>query len=399
MATFALPEKATPVLEYPFLLRLKNALLAYCTYVGQTLWPEGLAVLYPHPLWLGWATPLAAAGFLAAATILSLRPARRRPALAAGWLWFLVVLLPAIGIVPISHHAMADRYTYLSMIGLTLAPAFTFPGEPGAVRVRAAIACASTVMLIAAVALTRTQVGFWQDSATLFRHALAVTPDNSIARLNLAAALAESGQGPEAVEHCRAAVRLDPGDHEVLTTCGSILADEGAEEEAFDHYRRALAIWPDSPAALNNLGALLSAQNRHLEAVSLLERAIALQPDLGKAYNNLGNALLQLGRKQEALERFRESVRLATRNPKAHYNLGNLLAGIGREEEAAAEYRLALEIDPGFADAWNNLGGLALGRGDLPLGRDYLRRAMELEPNNRAFRENFEAVQAADAGR
>jgi len=391
----------TPLTAYPLGPRLANALVSYAAYIGKTLWPARLAVFYPHPGHaINWPSAFAAGFLLAAVTFFVVRQAARRPWLPVGWLWYLGSLVPVIGFVQVGAQAMADRYSYVPLIGLMIMPAWQVAHglreQPIPRRFLAGVACALPILL---ALLTRAQVGTWRDSETLFRHALAVTGPNAVAHLNLAAALREKGRGDEARFHASEAVRLDPADPAGLNTYGLLLADRGDFREALGLYRRALRAAPDDAALHNNLGLALNELGRPAEAMKELEAAIALQPGFDRAYNNLGNAYLLEGREREALESFRESLRLRPENHRTRFNLGNLLHRLGRDEEAVAEYGETIRLHPRFADAHNNLGIVLAGQGRLREAEAAFLRATELDPGNRAFQENLASASAALAGR
>jgi hypothetical protein len=198
--------------EYPLPLRAGNATVSVVRYLALALWPSDLAVFYPHPgATLGAATVLAAAALVAAITVLALRAARRRPHLAAGWFWFLVTLSPVLGVVQVGAQAMADRYTYVPLTGVTIAAAW---GAAALTRrhrrARALTGVAGAAILVLLGMGARRQAGTWNSSVTLFEHALAVTRDNYVAHDNLAIALSLQGRTREALLHALQAQRLHP---------------------------------------------------------------------------------------------------------------------------------------------------------------------------------------------
>lgn len=184
-----------PLEALPWDLRFANAAVSYVAYLGKAFLPRDLAVFYPFPQTIPLGQTLGAVALLAALTILAVRRVRESPWLLVGWLWFLGTLVPVIGLVQVGRQAMADRYTYLPCIGLFLAVVW---GMAELVERRAALRPALAVCAVLAVlvltALTQGQVRHWQDSVTLFRHALAVTGDNELARRGLDRALAARRQ-------------------------------------------------------------------------------------------------------------------------------------------------------------------------------------------------------------
>ncbi len=241
--------------------RLGNAVIAVVRYVGKFLLPFDLAVLYPHPGHWPARQIVAALCVIGGLTAIAGWQLRRRPWIAIGWCWFLGTLVPVIGIVQVGLQSMADRYTYLTMLGVQIAGLWTlreWVTSPGARRPWAIVGAG---VLLACAARTWNQQGVWQNSFTLFDHALAVTADNYLAHNNR----------------------------------GIYLGDAGRTAEAVEDYRRALAIRPDYAEANNNLGRILVQEGRPAEAVPLLRRAVAARPTQLEARNNLANALSDAG--------------------------------------------------------------------------------------------------------
>jgi tetratricopeptide (TPR) repeat protein len=373
-------EAVAPLEAFPLGARVGNALLAYVGYLGKMLWPTRLAVYYPHPgPGVSAARALGSGLFLALVTGLVLGPGRRRPYLAVGWLWYLGTLVPVIGLVQVGGQAMADRYTYVPLVGLFLLLvwgvtdlALTW-GLP-----RRYLAAAAAVVLSACAALTWAQVGYWQSTGHLWERAAAVTEKNVLAHVNLGAWYRERGRLSAARKEFEKAVAVDPGLLEPHVNLGNVLSDLGlweralAEyrkatdlapensvahfglgsvlhrlgrfEEALAAYRRAAALDPDNAGTRNNLGVVLQDLGRPNEALAEYRRAIALDPSYALAYNNLGIGLVERGELGEAIAAFRRAAALAPQEAQPHDNLAGALQQAGRLEEALAEYRKALEL-------------------------------------------------------
>jgi protein O-mannosyl-transferase len=230
--------------KFPLATRCQNAVLAYALYIAKAIVPLGLAPYYPHPgPQLSVARVVLAALFLAGVTLTSITQARRRPYLLFGWLWFLGTLVPVIGLVQIGGQQWADRYAYLPLIGLYFAivnlVASLVPATP---RGRRGLAVAATGMIAVYGCLGFMQVSQWHDGLRLFRHALAVTEDNEIARYNLAYALVRRGEFPEALVHLQRAIELAPGDPTAYYMAASALQEQGRSDEATEQLRRAMAL-------------------------------------------------------------------------------------------------------------------------------------------------------------
>jgi len=312
--------------------RMENVLLAYVRYIGKMFWPHNLAAFYPYP---GSPPPLwsvaGAAVVMGGITMLVLVAGRRRPYLPVGWLWYVGSLVPVIGLVQAGEQAMADRYTYVPLIGLFVMIAWGVPDlTAGCRRQKKLLATAAAGTLAALAAATWVQAGYWRSSATLFEHALQVTTENYMAHDGLA----------------------------------SDLAGRGRLVEAERHYREALRIKPDFAEAHNNLGVLLARQRKFDEAVAHFSQALRLRPALVRVHNNLGLALAQQGRPAEAMVQFAEAIRLIPDFAEAHNNLGLVLAQQGRLDEAIMHFSQAVRINPGDAEARRNLDAARLQQRD-----------------------------------
>ncbi len=382
----------------PLGARIGNALVAYVTYVVQTVWPRGLAVFYPLrpvPLW----EAVAAALLLAAVTLLVWWARRRRPYLLAGWLWYLVTLLPVIGLIKAGEQALADRFTYIPGIGLGIMAVWWLAEIAARSRAaRLAVAVTAAAALAAAVVTTRRQLAHWESNLTLFSHALAVTRDNQLAHTNLGEALTAAGRHEEALAHYREAVRLEPDSARLQTNLGIGLAARGERAAAHARYEHALRLDPGHAPAHFNLGVLLAAEGRVDDAMTQYRDAIRLRPDYAKAHSNLGLLLLQRGQPAEAVEHFATALRAAPRLMEARGNLALALEALGRPEEAVAQYREALRWSPRDPRLHHNLGGLLvdLGRPAEALGplREAVRLTQRRDP---ALLEQLAAAEASAA--
>jgi tetratricopeptide (TPR) repeat protein len=306
----------------PLGARIENGLVSGAVYIGKTLWPTRLAVFYPfperQPVWQAVAAGLLLAGI----AVLSLRSMRTRPYLAVGWFWYLITILPVIGIIQVGEQARADRYTYIPAIGLSLMLAWSGADAwrrwP---RARPALAGLCGAACVACVALTWQQLSYWESSKTLFLHADEVTENNPIA-------------------------------HGLL---GEAWKDEGRYDEALAEYRKALEINPRYVATLVNQGALLARLGRPGEAIAPLSQAVRFTPEDARAHVALGTALALQGRLNAALEQFETAVLVQPDYVEAHIALGNTLGNLGRMDGAIGEFSEALRLQPGSAEASQKL--------------------------------------------
>jgi tetratricopeptide (TPR) repeat protein len=365
-----------------FPARISNALAACAAYLGQMVWPAGMAPFYPYPG--HWSVGLVGLSVLVLGVISAgvLAGWRRRPWLLVGWLWYLGMLAPVIGFIQVGGAARADRYTYLPQIGLYLMVAWGAADLCGGRRwLRVVAGCAAAAVLAGLLAEARLQTTFWKDSITLWTHALDCTSDNHIAHNNLGVALAGQGRLAEAVAEYQRTLAIKPDYATAHNNLGLALAAQGRLAEAVPHYERALELQPDFAEAQNNLGGALTAQGRLAEAVPHYERALQLQPDFAEACYNLGNTLARQGRLADAVEQFERALRLKPDDFKARYNLGNALAKQGELAEAIQQFEWALRLAPGFAEAHNNLGNALTAQGRRAEAIQQFEQAIQLKPD------------------
>jgi protein O-mannosyl-transferase len=342
--------------EFPLGARGENALISYCRYLGKLFWPTDLAVFYPHPgHWPVWKVALAGA-VMVSISVLLFRQRRRYPLLLMGWLWYCGTLVPVIQLVQTGGHAMADRYTYIPSVGVLVVAVWGACELTRRWRYRVmALSVAGGAAALLCLALTRQQLGHWQDSETLFRHAVEVTENNYVAYDNLGTVLGQKGQLDEAIRQFREAVRLKPDHANARCNLGIALEKTGQTDEAIHQLQEAIRLKPDHANAHCNLGSALEKKGQMDEAMRQFQEAIRLQPDHADAHNNLGVNLGKRGQLDAAIDQLRESIRLRPNHAEAHNNLGTAFLQQGRTDEAIAQYREALRLKLDYTDAQNNL--------------------------------------------
>ena len=370
--------------------RVANALVSYVSYIGKMIWPHPLAVLYPHP---GMAPMWQVAGavlFLAGVTALVVRLARRYPYLAVGWLWYLGTLVPVIGLVQVGSQAMADRYTYVPLIGLFIMIAWGVPDILAGWRHRKTVLAISAGLLLSIfMVVTSLQIQHWHDSITLFNHTLKVTTRNFVVHNVLGNALALQGRQEEAIAHYAEALRINSQYADAHNNLGNLLARQGKQEEAIAHYAEALRINPQFAEAHYNLGNLLARQGKQEEVFAHYAEALRINPQYADAHNNLGNLLAHQGKQEEAIAHYAEALRINPQDAEAHYNLGIALARQGRQEEAIAHYAEALRINPKFAEAHYNLGNLLALQGRQEEAIAHYAEALRINPQDAEAHNNL----------
>lgn len=339
--------------------RIGNALVSYVKYITEMFWPEGLAVLYPHPIILPFWEVAGAALSLAIITVLVILVGRKRPYYVMGWLWYLGTLLPVIGLVQAGIQARADRFIYIPIIGLFIMVVFGISDILTGWRYKKlALVTSGALLLLVLMISTVLQVQIWRNSVTLFRHALLVTVNNDLIHNNLGVTLARQGDDREASDHYIKALEMNPHYSDAHYNLAALLARQGKDEEAIAHFIEALRIEPNRAEAHNDLGVILARQGKIQEATAHFAKAVSINPDYEEAYFNLGIALVQHARNKEAIPYFNEALRIKPKNDKIHNNLAVALAAVGRTGEAITHYNQALQINPGNTDAHYNLGSL-----------------------------------------
>lgn len=280
-------------------------------YLARLAWPAGLAVRYPEAdLHLALPAAVASALGVVAVTVLLLWQRRRQPLAAFGWLWFLVCLLPSLGLVQGGRLPLGDRYVYLAALGLWLPLAvLTVRLGTSRPRLRVPVACLAVAVVAALGVAASRQAGSWRDATSLWRHALAVTRDNDIAHLNLAVVLDDAGRREEALTHLEAAIRIRPRS-ETHFNAGNVCAALGLDDRAEAHYRTALRLNASLHEAAQNLGSLLGRAGRLDEARAVLMSAAQAAPGLASLQYNLAVVAVAQGDAAEAAVRCRRALEL-----------------------------------------------------------------------------------------
>lgn len=324
------PPRMSDAIVQTIVQRQENAVVCTLRYLEKMLRVDDLALLYPIRQTPMWQVALSAAALVAiSAAVVAFW--RSRPWLAAGWAWFLIALLPVIGVVrQVGFQAMADRYSYLPSIGIVMALVWSIPAawfEKPALRLRLGLAAGAVLIVLAS--FTIRQIGFWTDSVTLFTRTLAVTGPNDFAEYSLG---------------------------------GAYWMERHDLNSSIDHFNKALALRPDLSAAHNNLGLVLLSQKHPDLAIPHFALAVKLTPDSFEAQDNWGYALVARGDPAAAVAHFRQAIALSPFYLPARVNLGYSLTRIGRYDEAIAVYRAALREFPGQPDLQEGLARAEAGR-------------------------------------
>ncbi len=255
--------EATLVKLIPFKYRLGNALVAYAKYIAKMFWPSRLGILYPHP---GSTLPawqvIAAVCMLILISIAVILACRRHKYLFAGWFWFLGTLVPVIGLVQVGLQGMADRYTYVPLIGLFIIIAWGPIEIFGKLKYKTAVLSTAAIVILSVLSgLTWIQVGYWQNSFTLFEHTVAVTTNNDLMHYNLGSMYLREGKTDEAIKHYTESVKIKPDQPTIHNNLAILFGRQGKYDKAIESYREVLKYRPDDNTAYEAIRALEKMQN------------------------------------------------------------------------------------------------------------------------------------------
>ena len=370
--------------QYGLGVRIANAIVVYVGYIAKMIWPMNLSALYPHP---GNTLPIwqviTCALLLVGVTYLALRFSRKNQYIGVGWLWYLVTLVPVIGIVQVGQQAMADRYTYIPLIGLFVIIAWGIPDLLTRLRFtrHAILAVPAAFIIIALCGCTWIQIGYWNNGMTLYEHALKATSGHPMVHFVLADALFDKGEVGQAIKHFKKAIEIQPDLAEAHNGLGFVYAKQGKTDAAIAEFSKALKIKPNLASAHCNFGFVFMAQGNLDEAISHLSKAIKLDPSNAEAQCNLAFALSQRGDCDEAIEHYNQALKVNPDLAQAHIGLGIMLLMQDDTDEAIEHLSRSLEIDPNQAEAQLFMGFALQKQGELHNSIGYIRKAVKLKPD------------------
>ena len=383
-----------PLAQYTVADRISNAVVSYAAYLWKTVWPMELALFYPMEI---RTVPMVAASglFLVAVTVVVVRWARAYPYLLFGWFWYLVTMLPVIGIIKVGGAAMADRYTYVSLIGPFIALAWGAYDLSRALRIpKAALAAVSALVIGACMILSYIQIGFWKDGLTLFSRSLGVTRPNYVMLNSIGAEYIQQKKYAEALRYLHSALELFPHGHEANLNMGVALYYTGDYAGAIERCTRAVRANPDFLTAQEWLGKAYLAAGNMEGATTAFRRAIRPGRDNSPSYAGLGEALIYQNRLDEALRYTRLAIEAQPQNEKLYNNAGFILVRQGKADDAIVEFRTALKLNPDYARAHSNLGGALMQKNRIDEAVEHFETAVKLDPGNQSARENLKYAQA-----
>jgi len=355
--------KAVKSLEtYSILVRIENAILSCALYLKNTVWPADLAMYYPHPgTAISLPAVIGATLLLAALTAVAVTQWKKQPWLGVGWFWFLGTLMPVIGLVQIGDQQMADRYTYIPLVGIFMAVAWGVPRVmEGDFAKRYVLPIAATAVVVMSAVLAWNQTRYWRDDVTLLDRTIAVTTDNAFARDNL----------------------------------GVVLFNKGSIAAAARQFEMAVQIQPKKSTAQFNLGRAYFMLNQPEKAAASLEQAVELQPADGLAHYYLGRIAKNAGDWNRAERHLYQSVRLRPDDADAHYHLGTVYQTQNKLPLAERQFQRSIALEPNVAGTYNNLGFVQMGLGKRDAAIASFKKSLELAPGWEPALENLRLATA-----
>ena len=369
---------------HPLLIRIENAVVSYVVYLYKMIWPVDLAIFYPFPDTIPAWQIIGSILFLLVVTGLSLAASRAKPYLIIGWLWFLGVLFPLIGLVQVGlWPALADRHAYVPMIGIFIIIAWGIPDLLSKSHFKKTILVLPTACLIIVLFWgTRTQLSFWTDTYTLFNRALAVTENNYLAYRLVGKELALKGEHKASEKHLLTALKIKPDDPDTLQELGELAYKNNEYDKALEYYQNAFLFRPWKVEIIFMIGDLLLKTGKPDKAIVYYSEALVLNPSVPEIYNKLGVALFTKQAFEEARQKFEMAVRLNPEFDKAYYNLGLVALNQGKINEAMNNYKKAISIDPNYTDALKSLGDLFFSKGDMVKAFKYYSQVLQITPDD-----------------
>ena len=373
-----------PSQEYlPLGSRLANDPVSFMIYLEKTFVPNHMAVFYPFsfqlPAWQVWGSVFLLL-FISVIVIMSMR---RLPYLFTGWLWYVITLLPVTGIIQARNFSMADRYTYLPLIGIAVMLAWGIPPLIKNEDMRKKILFPASIAALAILAvLTWHQCGYWKNSIDICNHALQVTKDNYLAHINLGSALFDEGKTEEAIAHYSEAISIMPNIILSYNKRGIAYAKLGRHQRALEDFNKAISLKPDDAISYNCRGNAYAELGQYQMAIEDYNKTIRLKPDNADAYNNRGTIYTKLGQYQMAIEDFNNAIRLKPDNAAAYNSRGAIFIKFGQYQMAIEDLNKAIRLKPDDADAYNNRGTIYTKLGQYQMAIEDFNNAIRLKPDD-----------------
>jgi protein O-mannosyl-transferase len=341
----------------PLKTRIANSLISYVTYVLKAIWPHNLAYYYPYSMSNFSVSQIYGAGFLILSIILgAIYLSRQCPYVLVGLFWYFGTLVPVIGLVQVSDQAMADRYTYIPLIGFFIVVAWGVPDILKKWHYRKIFLFVSAIIILSALTIRAFfQTSHWKNSIALFENAVKINEHNYHALNNLITVLIKNGNYDEAFMYLNRALKMNPRKEYLRMNLANVLFLQSKPDEAIYQYREILQTDTKNADVFYNLAYVLSTQGKLDEAVSLYKKTLKIDPEYSKAHYNLGNIYLNQGKTKEAFMHYAEVIKLKADYVQAFDKLGIIMFKQGKFNKAKVFFSKAIRIDPNYSEARNHL--------------------------------------------
>lgn len=390
-----------PLEDCSVYVRIENVLVAYIAYLGKMIWPIGLSPVYPHPGRLPLWQPVTAFALITGITCFVFYQSKRRPYLAVGWLWYIGTLVPVIGFVVIGPHAIADRYTYVPLIGIFVMIAWYIFDWVSLRAFRWFGIPIITVIVITLMITTQVQVQYWRDSITLFEHAIRVTKNNWLAHNNLGIALLEKGKVDEAEILIDKALSFSPFYVDALYNRGMIYQKKGQIEQAKAAYEKTLNQDPSNIKTHLNLGVLFTETGDDASAEKEYRAVLNIDPTHPEAHNNYGALFMDQGKWEKAVSHFYTALETDPLLTNAHYNLWSLYKKQGKEKKAMLHSAKIISIldnqdpatiHPNYAEVFFDVGVRLSKANEYKKAMRCFEKVIKIDSRNMSAQKNLEIL-------
>lgn len=363
--------------------RIANAFVSYASYIVKTVWPQNLAIFYPHSfgmlsLWYVFLAAFAIAGI----SFFAIRLFKQHPYVAVGWFWYLGTLIPAIGLIQVGAQGMADRYTYIPLIGLFIMLAWGISDflEKWHYR-KTVLAVCAIILLFTFSTRSYFQIRHWENSAAVFKNAIQTTKNNWLAYRELGLALMRDGKLDDAVFYYKKALQIRPNYLTALDNLGLTLYQLEKFEEALFCYSKALKIDPKDAGIHNNTANVLTALGKLEEAIKHYKKAILIDPEFADAHYNLANVLAAQGQLDKAMLYYESAIKNDSEYSDAYYSLGCILLRQKKFKEALVNFAQVIKINADYKQAYNQIGIILLQRGKIQKAEKFFSKAVQIDPS------------------
>ncbi|NQT10954.1 MAG: tetratricopeptide repeat protein [Desulfobacteraceae bacterium] len=361
--------------------RIANAFVSYASYIVKTVWPQNLAIFYPHSFGMLSLCYVFLAGFaIAGISFFSIRSFKQRPYVAVGWFWYLGTLIPVIGLIQVGAQGMADRYTYIPLIGLFIMLAWGISDLLKKWHYRKTVLAVCAIILLFTFS-TRSyfQIRHWENSAAVFKNAIQTTKNNWLAYRELGLALMRDGKLDDAVFYYKKALQIRPNYLTALDNLGMTLHRLGRFEEALFYYSKALKIDQKDAGIHNNTANVLTAIGKLEKAVQHYKKAILIDPEFADANYNLANVLVTQEKLDKAILYYESAIKNDSEYSDAYYNLGCILLKKKEYKKALAHFAEVIKIKPDYKQAYNQIGIILLQRGKIKKAEKFFSKAVQID--------------------